>query len=164
MVPLYGEGTESTMARLKREISALDLIVFNNGLRSRPGYLLLLQTMFTSQFSRRRVLVNGSPRTVIGRYGPRPMLQLCCGSTASVGASVTCDLDLLLIGTAGVGRTALEYVFDSEPAQTPGMPKSAAIDKISSTTASTATLAYFYCNAGDIEQHKAEAITASLKK
>lgn len=130
MVPLYGEGTESTMARLKREISALDLIVFNNGLRSRPGYLLLLQTMFTSQFSRRRVLVNGSPRTVI----------------------------------AGVGRTALEYVFDSEPAQTPGMPKSAAIDKISSTTASTATLAYFYCNAGDIEQHKAEAITASLKK
>lgn len=42
--------------------------------------------------------------------------------------------------------------------------RSAAINKIKSNLAPDATLAYFYCNAGDIEQHKAEAIIASLVK
>jgi hypothetical protein len=44
------------------------------------------------------------------------------------------------------------------------MSRSAAINKIKLGLEPDATLAYFYCNAGDIEQHKVDAIIASLAK
>jgi hypothetical protein len=44
------------------------------------------------------------------------------------------------------------------------MSSSAAVNKIKSCLAPNATLVYFYCNAGDTEQHEVEAIIASLTK